>query len=113
MSDFRQLVLDHSAQCSHCGRQLVAGDLVSVDETEERVTCLACLGEPTSDYEPGLDTSAGFGIGTPGGSAQREYERRRESERQTAKQQRGIRLAFVALAAVGGYVAVQVFAAAR
>lgn len=110
MSNSRQLVLDHPAQCSRCPRQLGPGDLVAVDTTDELVTCLTCLGEPITDDDPGLDPSAGFGVGTPGGSAQREYDRRRQRERQAAQQQRGIRLIFVALAAVGGYVVVQVFA---
>jgi hypothetical protein len=110
VSDARQLVLDRPSRCSICGTSLGVGDLVSVNESDERITCLECLGEPIPVYDFDTSPGAGFRIGTPGGSAEREYERRRSRERQTAKQQRGLRIGLVALAAVGGYMSVQVIA---
>jgi hypothetical protein len=98
-------------RCAACGPLQEVAGTSDVVATAEPVTSVARSGEPVPDYQPGLDPSAGFGVGTPGGSAQREYERRREHEHQAAQQQRGVRLLFVVLAAVGGYLAVQVFAA--
>lgn len=111
MSKWRQLVLDGNAQCASCQSQLIAGDLVVVEEPGGSPTCIACFGEPTPEYDGGLKPGDGFSAGTPGGSALREYERRRDRELQIAKERRGVKVVFVALAAVGGYVAVSVFAA--
>lgn len=93
-----------------CGRPLRTGDLVSVGPPGERIVCLGCLGEPVPPYDIETSSSAGIRIGTPGGSAQREFERRRSLERQKAKQQRGTRIALVACAVAFGYVGVQLFA---
>jgi hypothetical protein len=110
MDGTRQTVLQKPEQCFICNRELSAGTLVYLNESSGRVGCTSCLDERTPLIEPEFAVSDLDRSGTPGGSAQREYERRRLRERQVAERQRPIWLALVVLAAIGGYVAVQIFA---
>ena len=104
MRGIRQIVLQQPAECSSCGEQMVIGSLAKVDEKLGCVTCASC----SVQDEPEVYESEG--PGTPGGSAQREFERRRNREKQAAQRQRPIRFSFVAAAAIGGYIAVQIVA---
>jgi hypothetical protein len=110
MDGTRQIVLQKSEQCFVCNKPLSSGTLVYLNESSGRVSCTSCLDGPAPVIEPEFTDSDVFRSGTPGGSAQREFERRRLRERQVAERQRPIWLALVALAAIGGYVAVQIFA---
>jgi Nuclease-related domain len=64
-----------------------------------------------SENEPSAREGEASSFGVPGRSAQREYDRRRGRERDRIRQRRGIAVSLVLVAAVAGYVAVQVMAA--
>jgi hypothetical protein len=105
VDNVRQIVTEHSGFCSSCGVPLGVGNFAQIDDTTGLVVCASC------SIQIKTPVSESVRRGTPGGSAQREFQRRRKREIQVARQQFPIRLALIAAAAVCGYVAVQVFAA--
>lgn len=68
--DIKQLRLRYPGKCALCGVAVAAGTRAGYDGVAKRVICLDCL--PLAQALP-LDP------GTPGGSLDREYERRRKS----------------------------------
>jgi hypothetical protein len=60
--------------------------------------------------EPGVYEEA-RDLGTPGLSAKREFERRRARERASSRRGLPLKITFVVIAAIGGYVALQIVAA--
>jgi hypothetical protein len=81
------------------------GSLAQINDTTGQVVCASC------SIQVETRVSEFVRLGTPGGSAQREFQRRRKREKQIARQQFPIRLALVAVSAVCGYIAIQVLAA--
>ena len=109
MLEIRQVVLAKPASCSECGCDIAVDALAYAMGDRERFGCLSCFGPSAENSE-----SAGINklrAGTPGGSAQREYERRRGHDLSAARNKRAIRLAIVAGAGVGVFVLVQIIGA--
>lgn len=109
MFEKRQVVLTKPASCSECGCDIAVGALAYATGNAERFGCLSCFG-------PSAENSESIGIdrhrtGTPGGSAQCEYERRRGHDLSAARDQRANRLVIVAGAGVGVFVLVQIIGA--
>jgi Nuclease-related domain len=67
--------LDHETRCQSCGERLVAGDLAKIGPVSDTIVCLACAARPD---------------GEAGASAQREYERRRRTRRDHARETLGL-----------------------
>jgi hypothetical protein len=90
MGELSQIVVEQDEDCFTCGRHLASGDLATRDNRTSRVMCLSCSELGTSEVEV-----TGFvNFGTPGGAAQREYDRRRGRERKTLKQTMPFRIGF-------------------
>jgi len=81
------------------------GSLAQINDTTGLVVCASC------SIQTKTPVAKTVRLGTPGASAQREFQRRRMREIQIARQQFPIRLALIAVAALCGYVAFQIFAA--
>lgn len=101
----RQIVVEHSGYCSSCDAPLGVGSLAEINDTTRLVVCASC------SIQIKTPNSETVRLGTPGASAQREFQRRRKRDIQIARQQFPIRLALIAVAALCGYVAIQIFAA--
>lgn len=74
--DIKQLRLRYRGTCTLCGVGLEAGITAGYDRASRRVICLTCL--PLAQAHP-IDP------GTPGGSLEREYERRRNVREQRVR----------------------------
>ncbi|OYV59521.1 MAG: hypothetical protein B7Z69_06930 [Actinobacteria bacterium 21-73-9] len=109
MTGRRQIVLENDAECTACSRPLSVGSLAFVEGEPEVVGCLACFGPPAE--EPAIALAGLSRSGTAGGSAQREYERRRGRDQAVARDTRALRLALVVGAGVGVFILVQIVAA--
>ena len=68
-NDVKQMRLRYRGKCALCGVDLEAGSTAGYDRAARRVICLTCL--PLAQALP-IDP------GTPGGSLEREYARRRQ-----------------------------------
>jgi Nuclease-related domain len=68
--------LDHDTRCQSCGKRLVAGDLVAIGQVSDTIVCVTC----TVDLPNGK----------AGGSAQREYDRRRQRRHDHARRTLGL-----------------------
>lgn len=88
------LSLRWPGRCSVCGKTLAAGERAQWDASPRRITCLECVAAITAGKRIDLDT------GTPGASAQREYQRRRAARELRARQRLG--LLGVGLAKISG-----------
>jgi hypothetical protein len=81
-----------------------AGSPAHIDD-EGLVVCALCSRQNEhDDYEPAWQ-------GTPGGSAQRKYERLRRREHESTRKELPLAIALVAVAALCGYFVVQIVAA--
>ena len=105
VDNVRQVVTEHSGTCSSCGVPMAVGSLAQINDSTGLVVCASC------SIQSETSVSESVRLGTPGGSAQREFERRRRGEIQVARQKFPIRLSLIVVAAVCGYIAVQIFAA--
>jgi hypothetical protein len=97
MDSIRQVVLEEPADCFVCGQHLAPGDLAQVNDATQQCRCAPCAvcdggDEVVKEFER-VDEPISFG--TPGGAAQREYERRRAKDRQTAKRELPVRIALI------------------
>lgn len=105
MDGMRQVVVGHPHPCDACGATLHEGDLARIDDAGSKVVCAFCaLQDETDVPSPVL-------LGVPGGSALREYHKRRRNDQERARRERTFRLVALAAAVVGGYLVVQLFAA--
>jgi hypothetical protein len=100
MAQKRQIVIEGATTCSGCGVPLAPGELVQVDVSTNQHNCLSCavIDEPLDQFEQP------FSLGTPGGAAQREYNRRRQNDRDRARRELPVRIALVAFAVIMGAV---------
>jgi hypothetical protein len=93
----RQIVLEQPADCFVCNQHLSIGDLAQINDDSQHYTCAPCAVRDKSfeevDEAGALDQPIHFG--TPGGAAQREYERRRAKDRQTARRELPVRIALI------------------
>jgi hypothetical protein len=91
MDRIRQVVLEEPADCADCAQHLAVGDLAQIDEGTQHYRCASCSvqDERLEEFEHS------FHPGTPGGAAQREYERRRAKDRQTARRELPVRIALI------------------
>lgn len=105
VDNVRQIVTEQAGFCPSCGVQMGVGSLAQIDDATGIVICASCSIQIDSP------ASESVRLGTPGRSAQREFQRRRKIEIQDSRQQFPMRLALIAVAAVCGYVSIQVFAA--
>jgi len=65
-------IVKHDGPCSECGTLLRAGTEATYDWPRRKMSCIECPTTPSIDRSrPPID------LGTPGGSARREYERQR------------------------------------
>lgn len=94
-ADRRMITLRRGGRCAGCGRPMDAGTPAWWDPDARSTTCTTCRpsagplgsilpGPPPGTTDGGVDGEGGTygGRGTPGGSAQREYERRRSAREQ-------------------------------
>jgi hypothetical protein len=81
-----------------------AGSLARIND-KGLVVCILC------SRQNGHGDDAPVRQGTPGGSAQRKYERRRQRERETTRKELPLAIAFVTVAALCAYFAIQILAA--
>jgi hypothetical protein len=72
-STVRQLKLRRSDRCASCEAELPAGTIAVWDSARREARCLACEPRPASVPPPPVPLES-----TPGGSARREYDRRRQ-----------------------------------
>ena len=86
----RRLRLRRADRCVICARELAAGELGVWDPSHRTVRCLVCDGRGTASPLPEPESRAG-------GSARREYDRRRERREARVRDRLGP-LAGVALA---------------
>ena len=91
MGELSQIVIEQDEDCFACGRHLVSGELATRDNRTSRVMCLSCSGQGTSEME--ITDFVDFGT-SGGAAAQREYDRRRNRERKTLKQEMPFRIGF-------------------
>lgn len=90
----RELALRRPDICVRCGVALAVGTRAQWDADERVVRCLACAAWLASSSSPDLDALDGpvesiepIELGTPGGSARREFQRRR-ARREAAVEER-------------------------
>ncbi|HEU5044305.1 MAG TPA: nuclease-related domain-containing protein [Nocardioidaceae bacterium] len=74
--DIKQMRLRYRGACALCGATVEAGSSAGYDRAARRVICLTCL--PLAQDLP-IDP------GTPGGSLEREYERRRKGREERVR----------------------------
>jgi hypothetical protein len=90
--DSKRIRLRYPATCARCGAGLAKGEQAWWTAQDHAVTCIACAEEPTtvptndSDVPPSPVTIT---RGVAGGSAQREYERRHQHDRDRVAHQWG------------------------
>ena len=82
----------YDGECSRCGIPLRAGEVAVYERATRSIRCVSCpTGEAPAD-QPSFDA------GVAGGSARREYERRKENRESRVKDRFGQRLGGVVLA---------------
>ena len=79
----RQLALRRAGRCVACARPLAVGTRAWWDPQRRTVTCVSCWTAPAQTVES-----------VPGGSAQREYEKRQAREREAAQRNMLTRLRY-------------------
>jgi hypothetical protein len=94
----RQIVLEQPAACFVCDQHLAVGDLAQVNDDTQQYRCAPCAAR--NDFVEEIEEIGAIDqpvrFGTPGGAAQREYERRRAKDRQTARRELPVRIALIA-----------------
>jgi hypothetical protein len=84
----KQLRLRRADRCAVCGRDLAVGERASWDPEARTVTCLACA-LPTAPAPAVAVPDVAVLEGTPGASAQREFQRRHDRREQHAREKLG------------------------
>jgi hypothetical protein len=83
VSDPRLIRLRYAAKCGSCNAELPRGASAAWDKEHKTATCTTCLdSSATSALEPLAEVDRGIA----GGSAQREFERRRNRREETIRQ---------------------------
>lgn len=103
MGETRRIVLQQPSTCERCGAQLNPGDLAEVAVPKGQLICVQCAVAGETPMPTPL-------LGRPGGSAAREYHRRRRNDREQARRELPVRLAVIAFAGFLGYFVVQLVA---
>lgn len=90
----KRLRLRHVGKCVLCGRDIAKGTEALYHQGTRTVRCIECLPSAGAGTPP-------FDVGSPGGSAHREYERRRAAREDRVKGRFGNRMGDVVLAIAG------------
>ncbi len=91
--DSKRIRLRYPATCARCGIKLVKGDDAWWSAQAHAVTCVACAAEPntapTDDATIPVPSPSAVVRGVAGSSAQAEYERRHQRDRDRIERQWG------------------------